>query len=642
MSIFRNRKKTAYRIAACIIAAMITISPAAAGMQVYAEERAEEEKEQKKDRDDAGKGSEEGSTQESTEAAGVEEPGSPESEESQKEDPAHPESSVREALENERAMVADDDILLIRIGYEFDDGSFDEWMRGTGFIVGPRYILTRQSLIDTASDSALFARIVKERGEAYKRVGINLLTGEDAAKHVTYYVSSDSSMKSGLGLLVTKKTMDIPACVFSKVNVDDLAEGTVIHAKTAADTGEKFSVRTFDGTVYIDEEQAAGFAFQMDTQGGAPIGAPVYDDNGHVIGLVASDAQDLTSFSEKALEAFLSMNGVDFRSSEQMEAEKEAQRTEETMDDLYSAEMDAVDKAMLEEAISKASSVNMEEYTDASAAALAEALEKAKSVDVREDASQKEVDDALDALNAAYEGLTSKGKFSGFAGFMDGPGRIIIGVVAIFVGMLGAAVVMAKKRMIRPGKLFKRKKVRNVKDVEEILRELSEEERGNLEYADDEFADMTRREKDRDTRIPRDKGKDDLEYADEDEFTEDEATDLEADSEDGSSDTTVLTRKAYLIRLSNGKRIPISKKDFVIGKEKGKVDYCISGEPTVSRVHALIRNIGGKYYIEDQASTNYTYYEGKQIPEYKAVYLEDGRRFKLSDVEFEFHLGRVT
>ena len=48
MSIFRNRKKTAYRIAACIIAAMITISPAAAGMQVYAEERAEEEKEQKK------------------------------------------------------------------------------------------------------------------------------------------------------------------------------------------------------------------------------------------------------------------------------------------------------------------------------------------------------------------------------------------------------------------------------------------------------------------------------------------------------------------------------------------------------------------------------------------------------------------
>lgn len=640
----------------CIIAAMIAASPAAVGMRASAAEEesseGEKEQEQKKAKDDdAGEGSEEGSTEGGTEAASAEEPEPPGAEESGKEDPAHPESSVREALDNERAMVADEDILLIRIGYEFEDGSFDEWMRGTGFIVGPRYILTRQSLIDTTSDSALFARIVKERGEAYKRVGINLLTGEDAAKHVTFYVSdrkgnrievSDSSMKSGLGLVVTKKAMDIPACVFAKVSVDDLAEGTVIHAKTAADTGEKFSVRTFDGTVYIDEEQAAGFAFQMDTQGGAPIGAPVYDDNGHVIGLVASDSQEMTSYSEKALEAFLSMNGVDFRSSEQMEAEKEAQRAEETMDDLYSAEMDAVDKTLLEEAISKAAAVNTEEYTDGSVTALTEALEKAKDVDVREDASQKEVDDILDVLNAAYEGLTGKGKLSGFSGFMEGSGRIIITVVAVLAGILATAAVMTRKGIIRPGRLLKKKKSRNMKEVEDILRELSEEERRNLEYADDEFADMTRREKDRDTRIPRDKGKDDLEYADEDELTEDEATDLDADSEDGSSDTTVLSRKAYLIRLSNGKRIPISKKDFVIGKEKGKVDYCISGEPTVSRVHALIRNIGGKYYIEDQASTNYTYYEGKQIPEYKAVYLEDGSRFKLSDVEFEFRLGRVT
>ena len=91
----------------------------------------------------------------------------------------------------------------------------------------------------------------------------------------------------------------------------------------------------------------------------------------------------------------------------------------------------------------------------------------------------------------------------------------------------------------------------------------------------------------------------------------------------------------------NGKRILIDKKDFVIGKEKNKVDYCISGDTTVSRVHALIRNIGGKYYIEDQASTNYSFYEGKQIPQYKPVYLEDGSRFRLSDVEFEFHAGGI-
>ena len=649
----KRKNKTVRRIAVSIIAAMIAVSPAYVCIPAIAaeEESADDKGEKKQEKDknvDATEDAAEGGTQGSTEAASTEEPKDTGTEEPGKEDPSNPETSVREALDNERAMVADEDILLVRIGYEFDDGSFDEWMRGTGFIVGPRYILTRQSLIDTASDSALFARILKERGEAYKRVGVNLMTAEEAAKHIRYFVSdregnrievSDSSMKSGLGLIVTKKAMDIPACVFAKMSVDDLAEGTVVHAKTAADTGEQFTVRAFDGKVYIDEEQTAGFAFQMDTQGGAPIGAPVYDDNGHVIGLIASDSQELTSYSEKALEAFLSMNGVDFRSSEQMEAEKEAQRAEETKDDLYSAEMDAVDKTLLEEAITRASAADLEEYTEESSEALREALERAKDVDVRDDASQDEVDEALRVLEAAYEGLTAKGKFSGISEFLSGHGRAILTIAAVFLGVLVAAAVMFRKEIIRTGRKLRKVRARNDKEIEDILRERDEEEIREYEYADDEFADMTRREKDRSARIPRDMGGEDLEYADEDDLEEDRATDLEEDGEDGSSDTTVLTRKAYLIRLDNGRRIPISKKDFAIGKEKSKVDYCISGDTTVSRVHALIRNIGRKYYIEDQASTNYTYYEGKQIPEYKPVCLKDGSRFKLSEVEFEFHSG---
>ncbi len=649
----KRKNKTVRRIAVSIIAAMIAVSPAYVCITAIAaeEESADDKGEKKQEKDknvDATEDTAEGGTQGSTEAASTEEPKDTGTEEPGKEEPSNPETSVREALDNERAMVADEDILLVRIGYEFDDGSFDEWMRGTGFIVGPRYILTRQSLIDTASDSALFARILKERGEAYKRVGVNLMTAEEAAKHIRYFVSdregnrievSDSSMKSGLGLIVTKKAMDIPACVFAKMSVDDLAEGTVVHAKTAADTGEQFTVRAFDGKVYIDEEQTAGFAFQMDTQGGAPIGAPVYDDNGHVIGLIASDSQELTSYSEKALEAFLSMNGVDFRSSEQMEAEKEAQRAEETKDDLYSAEMDAVDKTLLEEAITRASAADLEEYTEESSEALREALERAKDVDVRDDASQDEVDEALRVLEAAYEGLTAKGKFSGISEFLSGHGRAILTIAAVFLGVLVAAAVMFRKGIIRTGRKLRKVRARNDKEIEDILRERDEEEIREYEYADDEFADMTRREKDRSARIPRDMGGEDLEYADEDDLEEDRATDLEEDGEDGSSDTTVLTRKAYLIRIDNGRRIPISKKDFAIGKEKSKVDYCISGDTTVSRVHALIRNIGGKYYIEDQASTNYTYYEGKQIPEYKPVCLKDGSRFKLSEVEFEFHSG---
>ena len=101
----------------------------------------------------------------------------------------------------------------------------------------------------------------------------------------------------------------------------------------------------------------------------------------------------------------------------------------------------------------------------------------------------------------------------------------------------------------------------------------------------------------------------------------------------------MLKKNAYLIRTDTGKRIPITKKQFLIGKEKSKVDYCIAGDTTVSRIHALILNEAGGYYLEDQRSTNFSYYEGQQIPEYKPVRLENGKKFKLSDVEFEFHEG---
>ena len=58
---------------------------------------------------------------------------------------ADPESSMAEALNKQRTMVADDDIMKISIGYQFDDGSFDEWQGGTGFVVGSRYILTNET-----------------------------------------------------------------------------------------------------------------------------------------------------------------------------------------------------------------------------------------------------------------------------------------------------------------------------------------------------------------------------------------------------------------------------------------------------------------------------------------------------------------
>ena len=79
--------------------------------------------------------------------------------------------------------------------------------------------------------------------------------------------------------------------------------------------------------------------------------------------------------------------------------------------------------------------------------------------------------------------------------------------------------------------------------------------------------------------------------------------------------------------MDNGRRIDITKDNFLIGKERKKVDYCIGGDSSVSRIHAMIRIIQGGFYIEDQDSTNYTFVNNNQIPAYKAVYIQDGSIF---------------
>ena len=75
---------------------------------------------------------------------------------------------------------------------------------------------------------------------------------------------------------------------------------------------------------------------------------------------------------------------------------------------------------------------------------------------------------------------------------------------------------------------------------------------------------------------------------------------------------------------------------FHIGKERSYVDYCISGNPTISRSHADIINKNGQFYIVDNNSTNHTYVNGEMIPSNTEIPLSHGAKIRLSNEEFEF------
>jgi pSer/pThr/pTyr-binding forkhead associated (FHA) protein len=117
----------------------------------------------------------------------------------------------------------------------------------------------------------------------------------------------------------------------------------------------------------------------------------------------------------------------------------------------------------------------------------------------------------------------------------------------------------------------------------------------------------------------------------------------------GSGDTTVLNPSvgetsllggaqsaASLLRKSNNENIRVNKQEFVIGKERSKVNYYIPDNSTISRKHAKITMQDGQYYITDLNTTNYTYINGKKIPTNTETPIHTGDIIKLSDEEFEF------
>lgn len=108
---------------------------------------------------------------------------------------------------------------------------------------------------------------------------------------------------------------------------------------------------------------------------------------------------------------------------------------------------------------------------------------------------------------------------------------------------------------------------------------------------------------------------------------------------EGAGETTVLGQSAAgfaLIRKSNGQKVNINKPDFTIGKERRRVDYCISDNNSISRAHARLKVRSGRCYICDLGSTNCTYVNGNKLTPNQEIVLSKGDVVKFADEEFVF------
>lgn len=110
--------------------------------------------------------------------------------------------------------------------------------------------------------------------------------------------------------------------------------------------------------------------------------------------------------------------------------------------------------------------------------------------------------------------------------------------------------------------------------------------------------------------------------------------------EDAHGRTTLLEQEnrncPYMIRLRSYDRADIDKPVFRIGQERETVEYAVSDNPVVSRLHADILTEQDGCYIRDHHSKNGTFVNGVRVGADQKIRLKDGDRFVLANEEFEF------
>ena len=612
-------------------------------------------------------------------------------------------NSMAEELKNQTTTISDDAVFQVRIGYEFDDGSFDEWARGSGFLIGDKYLVTSQTLADVSVNSSLYSEIVDAKKDAYKKVGIVLTDAETTEKHIKIYITNTNGdkleykktiSKNGMGVIILKKAATTPICVFASESKLSFAANDTVNLKYAGKDDSKAVIQTSEGKIFTPEDSEsakAGFYFKADTTTGNALGAPVYNGNGNITGMVSAissqDNASITALDQTAVQTFLSSNNIDYKTLAQVQAEQKAAAEKQARKDAEAAQGAVAKPKKLKEALKNAEDVERRLYTAESLKDMDNAVEKGQKILKSRAKTQAQVDAAAKNINKAMDKLVRKNIFQRILSGDIAVLACVGGVIAAIAAIVAAIVLKKKKGKVKVDKKgsstpaeddekygysedLRRmeetdlKEQRHINENAENIRKAKEEkereeaealraaQEGNAAsektaaperdiYADfedhDKDIDVTTRVKPKTDRVPGNAMQNGIVYA---EGVDDDGVSI-LDDDDGSEDTTVLGRnrlpKGYLIRMDNGRRIDITKDNFLIGKERKKVDYCIGGDSSVSRIHAMIRIIQGGFYIEDQDSTNYTFVNNNQIPAYKAVYIQDGSIIRISDVEFEFH-----
>lgn len=509
-------------------------------------------------------------------------------------------------MAEDSTLIATDDpresVMLISLGYQDDGGRFYDFKWGTCFLINEEYVLTNKHVVTMTT----------EEFEEFKSVfNVPNLKPNDGHIKLYLYVNRDMRVAATMHESVHSDDMDFAAVKLSERIYDrkpvalgdsDLlqtkdkvyAMGYPVDSVSNKEYNTKDDVSTVEGSISkITTTGNVDIIEHTASLNNGNSGGPLLDEDNAVIGINSFiSGRKNYSIQINAIKAALDTFGIAYPTGAGPVPD------EKTIEDL-------------ENEVRNANAIDTANYTEDSVAALNKSIADAEAVIAKGDAADAtEIEQAIFNLKDAASGLMQKETEEKEEDVDPSPDQApktnmtLIIIIAVVVVVLIIIIILV---VVLSGNKKKNAPVQNPGP-----------DRGpapmvmpsTVPVHDSETALLN---------------------------SGDDATTLLSGS--GGDETTLLKGNAYLIRKKNGEKVMINLQNFKIGKKKDMVNYCVTDNPTISRLHCEIIRKGPDYYVVDQGSANNTYVNGVQIGAKKETLLTDCSLLKLSDEEFEFHLS---
>lgn len=522
-------------------------------------------------------------------------------------------------MAEDTGLVATDDpresIMLMTLGYEDDNGTYLPYKAGTCFLINDEYVLTNKHVVTVTTS---------ELEEIRDIIGLSELQANDRHLKLYLYVNRDMKVAATMHESVNSDDMDFAAVKLAEKIYDRkpiaLGDSDQVQTKdqvyamgfpadsiSTKDYNTKDDVSTVDGTV--SKITVTGNVDVIEHT--APLnngnsGGPLLDTSNNVIGVNTFEAGKKSysiqiNYIKKGLDTF----GIPYVNGDDSAAVTDTPAEETTETDAEVAEPEKPDTTVyladLQSVLDEAKAIDTSGYTEETVKALDDSIGSAEAVLKNSDAQVAEIQSATDDLNEAIANLEEK----------SGPNIMMIAIIAAIVVIVVVIIIV----VVMSGKKKKASAPTSSAGPQNYSA-------GPVPTPGPQGYSAGPAPTPAPQPIPEGAG---------------ETTLLDA----GAGETTLLSNagSAYLIRKKNGEKIAINLQNFKIGKERRRVNYCISDNTSVSRVHCEIVKKGADYYVVDQGATNFTFVNGVQLSPHQETLLSDQSVLKLSDEEFEFHLS---